>query len=43
MLARGYTGNFQTLNPHVMHSRDWQALALAAAAIVAVQIVGRVL
>ncbi len=40
MLARGYTGQMRTLNPHVMTRRDWLAGALAAVVIAVLQIVG---
>lgn len=42
MLARGYAGQFLTLNPHQMRRRDWLALALAGAALLLLQIIGRV-
>ena len=41
MLARGYTGHFYTLNPHVMQSRDWTFGLLTFVALLAVQVVGR--
>ncbi len=41
MLARGYTGHFYTLNPHVMDGRDWLIFGLAIAALLAIQIIGR--
>jgi cobalt/nickel transport system permease protein len=41
MLARGYQGQLLTLNPHEMHARDWLAGALAGAALLAMQLVGR--
>jgi cobalt/nickel transport system permease protein len=41
MVARGFTGNFQTLNPHVMRASDWQALAVAVAALALLQLAGR--
>ncbi|HWQ13227.1 MAG TPA: cobalt ECF transporter T component CbiQ [Roseiflexaceae bacterium] len=42
MVARGYRGEFHTLNPHVMRTRDWRALALAVGALVLLQAVGRI-
>lgn len=41
MVARGFSGNFQTLNPHVMRAKDWRALAVLAAALALLQLVGR--
>ncbi len=41
MLARGYTGQIRTLNPHVMKGRDWLFATLAAAAFTLLQIIGR--
>lgn len=41
MLARGYRGHYQTLNPHVMGSHDWLMGGLAIAILVVSQIVGR--
>lgn len=43
MLARGYTGHFQTLNPHVMDREDWLIFAGALLALVLIQIAGRAL
>ena len=43
MLARGYSGHFLTLNPHVMHPIDWAAGALAVMILLAIQIVGRLI
>ncbi len=43
MLARGYTGHFQTLNPHVIDREDGLLFALAVLALVFIQIAGRVL
>jgi cobalt/nickel transport system permease protein len=42
MLARGYTGQLLTLNPHVMKRRDWIAVGVALMAMVLVQVVARV-
>ena len=42
MLARGYHGTLLTLNPHVMQPRDWLWGALALAAILLVQFLGRI-
>jgi cobalt/nickel transport system permease protein len=41
MLARGYTGNLRTLNPHQLHVGDWIYAALALAFILLLQLVGR--
>jgi len=41
MLARGYRGHYQTLNPHVMGPNDWLIGGLAVAILVVFQIVGR--
>lgn len=43
MLARGYTGHFYTLNPHVMHRQDWLIGGLTVFALVAIQVGGRLL
>jgi cobalt/nickel transport system permease protein len=42
MLARGYTGQFLTVHPHVMRSRDWAIGALAGITLLLLQVVGRV-
>ncbi len=42
MLARGYTGQLLTLNPHVMKRQDWIAAGVAMLAMVLVQVVARV-
>jgi cobalt/nickel transport system permease protein len=41
MLARGYDGQFLTLNPHVMRPNDWLIGAAAAVILLIIQIVGR--
>jgi cobalt/nickel transport system permease protein len=41
MLARGYAGQFLTLNPHLMRPRDWVALFLAIVILLLLQLVGR--
>ncbi|NOY99398.1 MAG: cobalt ECF transporter T component CbiQ [Chloroflexi bacterium] len=41
MLARGYEGQMRTLNRHEMAAQDWLFAALAAAALLSVQLVGR--
>jgi cobalt/nickel transport system permease protein len=41
MLARGYTGNFQTLNPHVMRPKDWASLAALIGVLALLQLIGR--
>ncbi|MCJ7724390.1 MAG: cobalt ECF transporter T component CbiQ [Anaerolineales bacterium] len=40
MLARGYEGQIRTINRHKMMTRDWLFAALAAFAVLIVQIVG---
>ena len=42
MLARGYTGTYLTLNPHVMRSHDWLIGAVALILMGLLQVVGRV-
>jgi len=41
MLARGYTGHMETINPHELRRRDYMTAALALMAILFVQVVGR--
>jgi cobalt/nickel transport system permease protein len=41
MLARGYRGQFLTINPHVMRTSDWMIGALAVMVLVLLQVVGR--
>lgn len=41
MLARGYSGHFYTLNPHVMGRQDWLLFALAVFALFTIQVLGR--
>jgi len=41
MLARGYTGQLRTLNPHVMKSSDWLFAALSIIIILLLQLTGR--
>lgn len=43
MLARGYTGQLLTLNPHEMHSRDWLIGALGIILLFLVQGIGRII
>jgi cobalt/nickel transport system permease protein len=43
MLARGYTGQLLTLNPHVMKPKDWTVFATALLLLVVVQAAGRLL
>lgn len=40
MLARGYRGHFQTINPHLMTPRDWLLGGLALLILLFVQFVG---
>ena len=41
MLARGYSGHMQTINPHELRRRDYVTVALALLAILFFQLVGR--
>lgn len=41
MLARGYTGQLETINPHELRRRDYLTAALALLAILVFQVVGR--
>jgi cobalt/nickel transport system permease protein len=41
MLARGYSGQFLTINPHVMRATDWTTGALAVIILLLLQVVGR--
>jgi len=41
MLARGYTGHFETINPHELRRRDYLTAALGLMAILFLQVVGR--
>lgn len=41
MLARGYTGHFYTLNPHVMQPGDWVIGGLAVFLLLLLQVIGR--
>ncbi len=40
MLARGYTGNLRTLNPHHLHASDWMIAALAMIFVFLIQFSG---
>jgi cobalt/nickel transport system permease protein len=42
MLARGYRGHFQTLNPHVMRPGDWVIGVVAVVILVILQVMGRI-
>jgi cobalt/nickel transport system permease protein len=42
MLARGYTGQFLTINPHVMSASDWTIGAAAMIILLLLQVIGRV-
>jgi len=42
MLARGYTGHMQTINPHELRRRDYMTVALALLALLFFQWVGRI-
>ena len=39
MQARGFRGQFLTLQPHHMHTRDWAALSILSTAIATIQLV----
>ena len=41
MLARGYVGHMETINPHELRRRDYMTVALALLVILFVQLVGR--
>ena len=41
MLARGYTGHLNTINPHEMHRKDYVTIALALIFLILLQLVGR--
>ena len=41
MLARGYSGQFLTLNPHVMGTSDWIVGAMTVSILMLLQIAGR--
>ena len=41
MLARGYSGQLRTLNPHVMKSSDWLFAMLSLVIILLLQLTGR--
>jgi cobalt/nickel transport system permease protein len=41
MLARGYAGHMETINPHELRRRDYITVALALLAILLLQLVGR--
>ncbi len=43
MLARGFRGQYVTINPHCMRRRDWMALGLAIGVLMMVQWLGRTL
>ena len=42
MLARGYTGQLRTLNPHVMHASDWSFGMFSFVIILVLQLTGRI-
>jgi len=42
MLARGYTGQFLTINPHVMRGLDWMIGTVAVIVLLLLQALGRV-
>jgi cobalt/nickel transport system permease protein len=42
MLARGYSGQMRTLNPHVMKNSDWSFAALSIVIILLLQLTGQI-
>jgi cobalt/nickel transport system permease protein len=42
MLARGYQGHFQTLNPHVMAPSDWLIGTVGVIFLILLQLIGRI-
>jgi cobalt/nickel transport system permease protein len=42
MLARGYTGQLRTLNPHIMHASDWSFAMFSFFIILVLQLTGRI-
>ena len=42
MLARGFRGELQTLNPHVMKAKDWFVATITTVLLLLVQIIGRI-
>ena len=40
MLARGYQGHFETINPHIMHPKDWVGLGIGVLCLFVVQVLG---
>jgi cobalt/nickel transport system permease protein len=43
MQARGYAGEFLTINPHIMRPKDWRGLAVIVLVCIAIQLVGRLI
>jgi cobalt/nickel transport system permease protein len=43
MQARGYKGEFLTINPHVMQQKDWLAVLLVSILCILLQLIGRIL
>ena len=43
MQARGYAGEFLTINPHVMRPKDWRGLAMIVLVCIGIQLVGRLI
>jgi hypothetical protein len=41
MLARGYAGHLETINPHELRRRDYLTVALALLVILCFQVVAR--
>jgi cobalt/nickel transport system permease protein len=42
MVARGYTGHFLTLNPHLMRATDWAVGMGGVIVLLLIQLIGRV-
>lgn len=43
MLARGYMGEYLTLNPHLMQRRDWLVIGMVITSLLLIQVVGRII
>jgi cobalt/nickel transport system permease protein len=43
MLARGYNGQFLSVNPHLMHGRDWAVGACAVVILLLLQMIGHLI
>jgi cobalt/nickel transport system permease protein len=43
MLARGYNGQFLSINPHLMRGRDWAVGAFAVVILLLLQMIGHLI